>query len=124
MAYFRRRYRRFYRPRTRVVFARPRRYISYGRPAQRRRFTKCRLNGGTWRNCKKRAFFKKWKWQKNDDGTYEKVPKDGYEAVTNTVNRTYFRKVGTRQRNEDVPMEPILKRPRTDLVSTPGSSIL
>lgn len=81
--YSRRRYRPFYRA--------PRRSLGYGSLRTRRRFYKCRLNGGTWNRCKKRAFWKPYTWIKEDDingPVYRKVPRPGWTPQTLTFTKT------------------------------------
>lgn len=88
MPYFRRRFRRRYR--VRVV--RPRRSLGYGSRRVRRRFFKCRLNGGTWNRCKRRAMWKLYKWEKAVDPAgrpvYYKVPRPGWLPETRQYTRT------------------------------------
>lgn len=97
MPYARRYRRRVYRrPTYRRTFARkyPRRSLGYGSRRVRRRFYKCRSNGGTWRNCKRRAFWKPYQMVRDPQDPFliRKEPRAGWEPYF--VQYTKWRKVG------------------------------
>lgn len=78
MPYFRRY--RSYRPR--VIYRRPRRRLGYGSRRMRRRFYRCRTNGGSWGRCLRAARWKPYTWEKivapNGETVYRKVPREGW----------------------------------------------
>lgn len=96
MAYFRRRF-RSYRPR--VIYKRPRRNLGYGSRRMRRRFYRCRSNGGSWGRCKRVARWKPYTWEKATLGNqtvYRKVPREGW--TTEEYSRTRWVRIPKEER--------------------------